>query len=461
MTAGAGLNVPCGFGQGVAVGDYDNDGHDDLLVTRLGGLNLFHNVPDPAAPGGRRFVDVTPQSGLANPHWSSSAAWGNLNGDGLLDLYICNYVELDPAKPMTCKDEQKNLYYTCAPGTYPYAAHCLFENRGDGKFVDVSQSSGIAQTPAPGLAVLIMDLDEDGKQDIYVANDMTPAFLFRNLGGMKFEEIGRIAGAALGPGGSRISGMGVEAADFAGAGRPDLFITNYQKVPNVLFLNRGRMRFDEMSFQSGLGGPSLEPLTFGTCALDADLDGNPDLAVANGHVHRYAREIFGAQYAQAAQLFTGDGKGSFKDASTEAGSDFVKPRVGRGMVRADFNRDGLPDLAMSCIGEPICLLKNRITTSNNWVALDLIGDGRSSNRNAIGATAKVEWVGGSRTFFVIGGGSYLSANERILHVGMGAASKIDRVTIRWPSGKVQQFSDLPAKSRWRLREGVAQPDPAK
>jgi hypothetical protein len=459
VTDAAGLNKS-GFGVGCAVGDYDNDGFDDLVVTLLGGIQLFHNEPDPAAPGGRRFADATARSGLANPHYGTSCAWGDLDGDGFLDLYVCNYVEVDPAKPVTCKHAEKGVYYQCSPTAFPYASHRLFRNNGNGTFIDVSLQSGIASAPAaPGLGVVILDFDGDGRQDIYVANDMNPAYLFRNLGQLRFEEIAFPSGCALGPGGSRIAGMGVEAADFDGSGRPGLFMTNFQGSPNVLFLNRGKNRFDEMSYPSGLGGPSLARLGFGTCAFDANLDGNLDLAIANGHVQRVAQEVYGVPYAQECQLFLGEGRGKFRDVSAGAGADFLRRRVGRGLARADHDHDGLPDLALSGVGEAAALFRNRSATGHGWVSLELVGDGKVSNRNAFGATVKVEAAGKIQTLFVPGGGSYLSASDRRLLVGLGDATKIDLITVKWPSGKVQDFRNLTVRKHWRIREGQENPEP--
>lgn len=459
VTAAVGLDKH-GFGVGCAVGDYDNDGFDDLVVTYLGGITLFHNEKDAAIPGGRRFRDATSGAGLSDPHYGTSCAWADLNGDGFLDLYVCNYVEVDPAHPVTCRQPQKGLYFQCSPTAFPYTAHRLFRNNGNGTFADVTESSGVAAAaPAPGLGVVIVDLDADGKPDIYVANDLNPAYLLHNLGGMRFEEVGLRSGAALEGGGARMAGMGVTAADLDGSGRPSLFVTNYQASPNVLFRNRGRLRFEDTSYPSGLGGPSLARLGFGTCALDADLDGNEDLAAVNGHVQRVAPELFGVPYAQEAQLFLGNGAGKFRDVSATAGASFRRPRVGRGLACADFDNDGLADLAGSGVGESVALFRNRTTTPNGWVSLELIGDGKASNRNAIGATVKVEYGGTVRHHFVVGGGSYLSASDRRILLGLGGATKVDRVTVRWPSGKEQVFGDLPSRTRWRLREGVATPDP--
>ncbi|MFO0804814.1 MAG: CRTAC1 family protein [Gemmataceae bacterium] len=449
-----------GFGQGCAVGDYDNDGFDDVLVTRFGGISLYHNVPDSNAPGGRRFEDVTASSGLENPHWGTSCAWADLDGDGRLDLYVCNYVGHDPASPLLCKDGNKGLPIACNPTAFPLTHHRLFRNRGDGRFDDVSRSSGISSTsPAAGLAVGIVDLDDDNRPDIYVANDLGHAYCFRNLGGMKFQDVALASGVALGPDGLRMSGMGVEAADFDGSGRPSLFVTNFQRIPNVFYLNRGALRFEESSLQSGLGGPSVDRLGFGTCMLDANLDGVPDLAVANGHVQRFAREAFGVPYAQEPQFFLGLGSGKFQDESRACGDDFLRPRVGRGLARCDYDNDGRPDLALSAIGEPVALFQNRCGNGNGWIGLELVGDGRASNRNAIGASVRVVWSGGACRHFVIGGGSYLSANDRRLTLGLGTARGIETAEIRWPSGVRQTFKNLEGGRYWKLVEG--NPDPAR
>ncbi len=451
VTEAAGL-AASGFGTGVAVGDFDNDGFDDLAVTYLHDLRLFHNRPD--GKGGRRFADVTAEAKLANPHYATSCGWGDTDGDGFLDLYVCNYVEVDPANPVVCKHPDRGTTFQCAPTAFPLTRHVLFRNNGNGTFTDATAASGVAAAPpAPGLAVALLDVDGDGQLDIYVANDLHPAYLFRNTGGGKFEEVALASGCGLTSAGGRMAGMCAEAADVDGSGRPSLFVTNFQNSPNTLFLNRDGRRFTDVSQASGLGPPSLDRLGFGAAFLDADQDGNPDLAVANGHVQRVARELHGVPYAQEAQLFLGDGKGAFRDASATAGADFLRPRVGRGLARCDFDNDGRPDLALSGVGEPVAVLRNTIETPNNWVSLELIGDGKRSNRNAVGARVKVEWAGGSRTHFVVGGGSYLSASDRRLALGLGAAGKLDRVTVAWPSGATQEFRDLGAGAFWRLREG--------
>src|SRR5262249_53543159 len=234
-----------GFGMGCAVGDYDNDGFDDLAVTYLGGVRLYHNEPD--GRGGRRVVDLPAKGGLHRPHLGTSCAWGDVDGDGLLDLYVCNYVEIDLDHYQLCVDPPPfNVKHHCPPTVFPQVTHRLFRNNGDGTFRDVSRESGIAAAPpAPGLGVVMADLDGDGRLDIYAANDLKPAYLFHNQGGGRFHEKGLVSGCGLGPHGSLVAGMGVEAGDIDSSGRPSLFVTNFFGLPSVLYLNRGGMLFEE------------------------------------------------------------------------------------------------------------------------------------------------------------------------------------------------------------------------
>jgi hypothetical protein len=453
VTEAAGL-ARSGFGIGCAVGDFDNDGFDDLVVTYLGGVALYHNEPDDK--GGRRFVDVTAKAGLKDPHWATSCAWGDVDGDGLLDLYVCNYCEVDLDHYPACASDRG--LYTCPPYHFPAVTHRLFRNNGDGTFTDISLSSGIAAaSPAPGLGVVMTDVDGDGRIDIYVANDLKPAYLFHNQGGGRFEEKALFSGCGLGPGGRPVAGMGVEAADIDGSGRPSLVVTNFQNEPTVVYRNRGKLVFDDWTNQSGLAR-SLARLGFGCVFFDADLDGRLDFAVANGHVNRDAPERYGAPFAQQAQLFLGLGGGRFRDVSSQAGAYFQRPVVGRGLAWADYDNDGLPDLAFSHNGGPAVLLRNRTPTDHTWLRLELIGDGKKSNRNAIGARVEVETGSGKLVRFVNGGGSYLSSSDRRLLVGLGAAERARRVTVTWPSGRVQTFNDLVGRTWWRLYEDREKPE---
>lgn len=460
VTAAVGL-AHAGYGQGCAVGDYDNDGFDDLVVTYFGKTQLFHNEPDPAAPGGRRFKDVTAAAGVANTGWGTSCGWADLDGDGKLDLYVCNYCRVNLDDYQTCSNPAApGKVDICPPTVFPTDPHQLFRNLGNGRFEDVSVSSGVAAGGGHGFAVGLLDLDGDGKPDIYVANDMKPAFVFQNLGGMKFAERGVASGAGLMAGGRFMAGMGVALGDIDGSGRPSVLVSNYQNEPTMVFLNRGRFRFTEWSHPSGIGPATLRTLGFGLDLFDADLDGHLDLAQANGHVIRDAVEFIKTPYEQPAQLFVGDGKANFREVSDQAGGYFREKRVGRGLAVADYDNDGRPDLLYTHVAGPAKLLRNRTETANRWVRLDLVGNGTTSNRNAVGA--KVEVAAGGRTLvrWVHGGGSYLSASDRRVLVGLGTADTIDRVTVTWPDGAKQEFPGVAPGKGWRLTQGRAAPDPA-
>jgi hypothetical protein len=456
VTAQVGLERS-GYGMGCAVGDYDNDGFDDLVVTYFGGLVLYHNEPD--GHGGRHFVDVTAKAGLSDPHFATSCAWGDVDGDGLLDLYVCNYADIDIDHYTPCQDPAVQKRFICPPTVFPLTTHLLFHNNGDGTFSDWSSRSGIASAPpAPGLAVATADLDGDGRLDIYVANDMKPAYLFHNLGGGRFEEVALLHGCALMPNGRFIAGMGISVGDVDGSGRPSLFVSNFQNEPNMLFLNRGDLFFQEWSYPSGLGAPSVPFLAFGNVFCDFNLDGILDVAVANGHVIPNAEELYRQPYTQEAQLFVGDGKARFRDVSRQAGAYFRRKLIGRGLAWADYNNDGLPDLAYAHCGGPLVLLRNATATGNHWVRLELVGDGKKSNRNAVGARVEVEAGGTRQVRFIHGGGSYLSASDQRQLVGLGPAESVERVTVVWPSGGKQEFTNLAAGRWWRLHEGKDEPE---
>jgi hypothetical protein len=447
-----------GYGMGAAVGDFDNDGYDDLLVTYYKGVVLYRNVDD--GKGGRKFVDVTAAAGIVNPHWATSAAWGDIDGDGLLDLYICNYVEADLDNYPPCFNRDIKKHFSCPPNTFVSVHHKLYKNLGKGKFADISESARITRPKtAAGLAVAIVDLDDDGLPDIYVANDMQPAYLFHNQGNGKFIEKALVAGCAMQKDGRFIAGMGIAVGDFDSTQRPSLFVTNFQRNPNMLFLNKGKLHFDESSYPSGLVAAGTDRLAFGTVALDTDLDGSLDLVVANGHVTRWAREIFGDTFKQEARLFLGEKSARFRDVSAKAGPYFHEKRLGRGIACADFNNDGKPDLVFSHNADRPALLRNDTKTDNRWLRLELEGDGKKSNRNAIGAKVEIEAAGKKLIRYLPGGGSYLSASEHALLVGLASADKADKVTVRWPSGQVQTFGPLPANKGYRLKEGIDAHEP--
>jgi hypothetical protein len=446
VTAALGLDQS-GYGMGVAVGDFDNDGFDDLFVTYFGEVRLYRNE------AGKRFQDITAKAGLTNLSWATSCALGDIDNDGFLDFYVCNYVDVDLAKYKPCIHAITNEPYTCHPRVFPSAKHRLFRNRGNGTFEDISVSSGIGALPAaPGLAVVLADIDDDGLLDIYAVNDMMAAYLFHNQGKGKFKEIGVKAGCALQDTGRYMAGMGIAVGDVDGSGRASLFVTNYQSEPNNLFLNQGNRLFQDATHASGLGPPSMPFLAFGCWMFDADGDGHLDIAVANGHVQRDAPRIDTGTYAQTAQLFHGLGRGRFRDISKTSGSYFHRPLVGRGVAVADYDNDTKPDLVYSHNGGPLVLLKNESPGANRWLRLDLVGDGKKSNRNAIGAQVVVEVAGAKQTHWIIGGGSYLSASDRRLCIGVGTAEAVERVEVRWPSGKKQEWKNLATAKGHALRE---------
>jgi hypothetical protein len=400
-------------------------------------------------------VDVTATSGLHIPHWATSAAWGDIDGDGYLDLYVCNYCEVDLANYPLCQDAQSGQRMSCPPWYFASAPHRLYRNNGNGAFTDITIPSGIgAARASPGLAVAMIDLDGDGRLDIYVANDMKPAFLFHNQGAGKFVEKAVLSGCAYGPEGHVVAGMAVAVGDVDGSGRPSLFVTNFDHKPSVLYQNRGQLLFQDATWVSGLGKPSVRWLKFGAEFLDADLDGRLDLAVANGHIHRHAEQVLGTPFAQPAQLFVGAGEGKFREVSDQSGVYFHQRYVGRGVAVADFDNDGKPDVTFSNNSGPIGLLHNRTQTENGWLRLELIGDGVKSNRNAVGARVEIEAAGVRQVRWVLGGGSYLSASERRLVLGLGAARRVQRVSVLWPSGRRQEFRDLASGQGYRLTEGM-------
>jgi hypothetical protein len=458
VTAQVGLDR-AGFHLGCAVGDFDNDGYDDLVVTYWGGIVLYHNEPD--GHGGRKFVDVTARAKLNNhPHLATSCGWADIDGDGRLDLYVCNYVVLNLRKYPRCylTKENEEVATACQPSVFRATKHNLYRNNGDGTFTDISTSSGIAAVPAaPGLAVVLCDLDNDGKIDIYAANDLKPAYLFHNQGNGKFVEKAMSRGCGVDRNGKELAGMGIAVGDVDGSGQPSLYVTNFQNRPNILFLNRGQLQFRDVTAASGLEAPTLSRLAFGTVMLDADLDGRLDIAVANGHISRAAPHLLHEPYAQRAQFFQGLGRGKFRDVSDLAGPYFRKEFVGRGLACGDFDNDGLPDLAYSHVGGPLVLLRNATSTNNHWLTLELEGDGIKSNRNAIGARVEVVAGGQRQVRWVIGGGSYLSASSRRLYIGLDQADSAEKVLVTWPSGRQQTFSDLAGQTWWRLREGKDRP----
>ncbi|QJX00834.1 CRTAC1 family protein [Frigoriglobus tundricola] len=454
-----------GCGQGAAVGDIDNDGYPDLFVTCYGKPNvLYRNVPN--GSGGRKFEDATAAAGMGDhpdwkdrPNWSTSAAFLDYDNDGLLDLFVCSYVKVDLAKYPDCFRSGTKNRTACSPIRFAGTKCVLYRNHGNGAFRDVTKEAGVDQPNAKALGVAALDLDDDGRVDIFVANDGVPNFLFRNLGGGKFEQLGPACGCIVSGVGNPQAYMGVAAGDFHGEGRPDLFSTTFAGESKSLFRNRGRCQFLDVTTGSGLGPPTWSRLGFGTCALDIDRDGSLDLVIANGHVMAHIDDYGDPTntFRQTPQLFLNNGRGRFTEFSKQAGAAFQQKYVGRALALADYDNDGRTDLYLSDSGGPAVLMHNGTETPNNWLRLDLRGT--KSNRDAVGAKVTVHVGDRKLVRHKEGGGSYLSAHDPRLLVGLGPAPRVERVDIRWPSGSVQTVGPLEANRGYRVTEGTATVEP--
>jgi hypothetical protein len=447
-----------GCGQGVAVGDIDNSGYPSLFLTCFGKPNvLYRNVSD--GKGGRRFVDVTVAAGLHDhpdwrerPNFSTSAAFLDYDQDGHLDLFVCSYVKIDLANYPNCFSKAGRRG-PCPPSTFE-GTHCyLYRNNGDGTFTDRSKEAGIDLAIGKALGVVVLDLDDDGKTDIFVANDTVPNFLFRNRGQGRFESLGPSSGCSVNLAGTPQAYMGVDADDLNGDGRPDLFVTAFARETNTYFRNEGRGQFLDVTQGSGLGPPSWVRLAFGTCFLDVDRDGSLDIAVVNGHVARNVADEGDPSitFRQPAQFFLNDGKARFRDLSRQVGPYFQEPHVGRGIACGDYDNDGHMDLAINNSGEPAVLLHNESKTPYHWIRLQL--QGTQSNRDAVGAVVTVHAGGRKLVRHRKGGGSYCSASDPRLLIGLGTAARVDKIEIRWPSGQKQELGPLEADRGYRIIEG--------
>ncbi len=351
VTHHAGLDLEM-YGMGVAVGDYDNDGYPDILVTCVGQNVLFKNT------GKGTFRDVTRASGLGGRHaFSTSALWFDFDRDGRLDLFVCNYVKWSPEHDVFCSLDGKNKSY-CTPEAYRGETCWLFHNLGNGKFEDVTPTSGVFDSSSKSLGVALLDYDEDGWPDLLVANDTQPNKLYRNQRNGTFKDVAVDAGIAFSAEGKARAGMGVDVADFNNSGRPGVAITNFDNEMIGLYRASGDGNYVDVATQSGVGLASKDRLGFGCVFLDADLDGWLDLAVVNGHIDDTVRNVRGVGYAQPPQLFLNDGQGKFRDVAGEIGGGFTQPKVGRGLAYGDFDRDGDLDLLMTTNNGPAYLFRN-------------------------------------------------------------------------------------------------------
>jgi hypothetical protein len=444
VTRAAGLDIEL-YGMGAAVGDYNNDGFPDILITCVGQNRLFLNT------GKGAFRDVTKSSGLGNRMaFSTSALWFDYDRDGHLDLLVCNYVNWSPEHDVFCSLDGKNKSY-CTPEAYRGETCWLFHNRGDGTFEDVTAASGIFDTSSKSLGVAMLDFDQDGWPDLFVANDTQPNKLYRNLRNGKFKEAAVEAGLAFSADGKARAGMGVDVGDFENSGRPGIAITNFDNEMVGLYRSPSAGQFDDVSLAAGVGGPSKTTLGFGCGFADLDLDGRLDLVIANGHIDDTVRNIRGnVGYAQPPHLFLNLGNGKFQDVVNTNGGDFAAPRVGRGLAFADFDRDGDVDLLLTTNNGPAYLFRNDLHSGNRALRLHLTGS--KSNRDAIGAVVRIYHGGETQMRTIRGGSSYLSQSELPLTFGVGKSDRVDRLAVEWPSGTTQEFKNISTGKAYELHE---------
>ena len=445
VTRSAGLDLEM-YGMGVAVGDYNNDGFPDILITGVGQNHLFCNT------GKGAFIDVTRSSGLGGRQaFSTSALWFDYDRDGFLDLFVCNYVKWSAEHDVFCSLDGKRKSY-CTPEAYRGETCWLFHNRGDGTFEDVTASSGIFDSSSKSLGVAMFDCDQDGWPDLLVANDTQPNKLYRNMRNGIFKDVAVEAGIAFSIDGKARAGMGVDVADFAGQGMPGAVITNFDNEMIGLYRPDGRGSYEDVAAKTDIGPASRNTLGFGCQFLDVDLDGLLDLIVANGHIDETVRNIRGGVgYAQPPHLFLNRGRDAFEDVALQAGADFAQPKIGRGLAYGDFDRDGDLDVLMTTNNGPAYLFRNDQFSGNHSIRFSLTGT--KSNRDGIGAMVRITCAGVDQSRVVKSGSSYLSQSEMPLTFGLGKHNRVDLTVVQWPSGRTEEFKNLSAGHAYSCIEG--------
>jgi len=423
-----------GYGMGVAVGDYNNDGLPDIYVTQFGRNILYRNNGDGT------FTDVTDRAGVAAGGWSSSAVWFDYDNDGRLDLFVCQFAEFDPA--LGCGTDQNGVHHYCIPRIFKPRPSWLFHNNGDGTFTDVSRETGIAEHLGKAWGVVAADLNNDGRMDLFVANDTVANFLFMNRDGKRFEENGFAAGVAYSAEGRARSGMGVDSADFNNDGWMDLFVANIDEEIFSLYQNNHDGTFDDVAMQLGIGMATRWMSGWGLKFFDYDNDGNMDLILSNGFPDDLVDQISNkVTYREPLLLFHNDER-TFRDVSQQSGPVFSKTFAARGLAVGDFNNDGALDVLVSVNDGAPVLLRNNAAKGNHWIGLHLVG--RRSNPDAIGARVTYQAGDLNRTRVKVGGGSFLSSHDPRMVLGLGEHTKLDWLQVHWPqSGSVERFTDIP------------------
>ena len=448
VTEKAGVGGEGHYGQGVAVGDFDNDGYPDLYVTGYGSAIFYRNQHDGT------FANITAKAGLADEgKWSTSAGWFDYDKDGWLDLVVTNYIDWSPKNNLWCGERAPGYRSYCNPGNYKGQKTKLYHNNRDGTFTDVSDRSGVGLPESKGMGVVLADFDNDGWTDIAIANDTWPNFLFLNNHDGTFKDASLISGLAVSEDGKYEAGMGIDAADVDGDGLLDVYITHLDFELNRLYLNNGDKTFTDDTYRSGIG--SKARLLSGIAArfLDYDNDGWTDILQLNGamldNVSLYHSEV---SYKEPLLMFRNLGRGHFEMSSSSLGPDFMRPVAGRGLGTADFDNDGDIDIAVNNRGELPELLRNDGGNVNHWLEVLLIGT--KSNRDGTGAALRLTSEGFAQVKQAVGGASYMSASDPRLHFGLGKRSKIESLVITWPSGQVDKLTNLPLDSIIAVKEGA-------
>jgi enediyne biosynthesis protein E4 len=444
VTEKAGLQG-VGYGMGVAVGDYDNDGFEDLYVTAYGGNKLYHNKGDGT------FTDVTEKAGVAGSGWSTSAAWVDLDGDGLLDLIVLRYLQWD-FEDIWCGERREGYRAYCHPDSFHAIAPLVYHNDGKGHFTEIAEKAGLG-LPGKGLGIAFADYDRDGRLDFFVANDSMPEFLYHNKGGGKFEEVAMDSGVALNGEGHSYAGMGVDFADYNNDGLPDLVVTDLASQMYALYRNNGDGTFTYDSYPSGIGRMTMKHSGWGVRFLDYDNDGWKDLLITQGHDLDTIQLTFpDLRYKEPMLLAKNTGK-DFVDVSAEGGEVFRRAWVGRGLAIGDIDNDGRLDAVVTTNDGGIHVLHNSTQTQNHWLTLELVG--HQSNRDAIGAEVKVVTAKGSQWATVTTAGSYLSSSDKRVHFGLGSEAVSRTIDIRWPSGIRQTLRDIRGDQILQVQEPSA------
>ncbi len=446
VTERAGLDAHR-WGEGVAVGDFNGDGYADIYLTCYGNNILYRNNGDGT------FTDVTAKAGVEGGGWSTSAVWFDYDNDGKLDLFVCSFVNYDSPGRVICGDNKIGRKYYCIPRLFEGHVNLLFHNNGDGTFTEVGHLSDIGKNAGKSHGVALTDINNDGLIDLWVSNDTTANFLFVNRGNGKFEEIGLEAGVAYADNGQTRSGMGVDSADYDNDGKMDLFVANIDREHFSIYHNRGDNSYDDRAAATGIGKATYYLSGWGLRFFDYDNDGNLDLFISNGHpddmVESYSPMV---TWAEPLLLFHNDGS-KWTDVSADAGPAFHSNWPARGLAIGDFDNDGGIDVLINNNGAAPLLLHNEIGKTNNWLGLKLTGV--KANIEAIGARVTWSFEGKTRTTMKSNGGSYLSAHDPRLVLGIGQAKKIDSLEIRWPlpSGRVERITALPLNRYVTVLEG--------